>query len=256
MLSTPLFIDGTSSSKTYIVMARKGDLVLGLRPLGLVDGSMVGMDGRVILQVRLRSAAITPEIEEILGAPEDGGVVQFSKVTGKADAWPAIQFGKIDTTRASMILLTPIRGSLKKGEAGATLAKIAKGSFIEQLIQKVADLAGPDFAVSRVGPVSTYIRETLKLTYEDGEKYEKMGDLELQQQDYANSLPEEPIADTVAFAKLKQMAEMLKPAAEAEVHEVSNGMAKVIPFSGVPDNAFEGEIVDDEDAEDDEGKQD
>lgn len=218
MLANPLFINGTSSKHSYIVIARRGDVVLGLRPLGLAPGKVMGLEDRTILQVRLRSAKITPEIEQALQSGDN--VVSFSKATGYADAWPKIQFSKLDDQRASMILLTPIRGDITGSNKYEMLEKLIKGQFVEALASKVCDLAEPEHVVVRSMLVADHIRKTLKLLPDQLVTLQKLSALDGENKKYLDDLPEEPVTDSVVFAKLKEMQAVISQSEQLQAQDI------------------------------------
>ena len=50
------FMDGTNSQSSYVAVARRGNIFLGVRFTGLSDGKQMGVDGTTYLHVRVRSA--------------------------------------------------------------------------------------------------------------------------------------------------------------------------------------------------------
>ena len=97
------FIDGTSSQRSYAVVARRGHVFLGVRFLGLVDGDQLGVPGKTYLHARVRSArdqALADKLD-LEGGP-DNVINLFPPQLALDEAWPGFTFEKIDGERASL----------------------------------------------------------------------------------------------------------------------------------------------------------
>ena len=69
------FMDGTSSKQSYAAVARRGSIFLGVRFVGLDDGTEFGMPDRTYVRFRIRSAW-SAELAEQFTLP-DQTVVEF-----------------------------------------------------------------------------------------------------------------------------------------------------------------------------------
>jgi hypothetical protein len=70
-----LLMDGTASQQSYAIMARRGDVFLGIKFSGLADGAQFGLPDKTYLNVLLRSArdeALAAELD--LEKPADNVV--------------------------------------------------------------------------------------------------------------------------------------------------------------------------------------
>ena len=83
------------------MIARRGDIFLGIKLTGLMDGSKLGLPGKTYLHARVRSAR-NPELAEQLG--QDNAVSLFGQNLAPEAAWPNFTFAKIDDKRASLVL--------------------------------------------------------------------------------------------------------------------------------------------------------
>jgi hypothetical protein len=143
ILPTLKYIDGTASTKSYAVFARRGGVVLALKPCGVMDGRYVGADGYAWLHAKLRSV-----LAGDLFAEEDAAskVSALPLKLGLAEAWPGIVFDRIDSKRASTVVGTFIRGSLAS-EPLALLERLEQGRFIEAMARFLANRVGHDHLV-------------------------------------------------------------------------------------------------------------
>jgi hypothetical protein len=77
-------MDGTSSPQGYAIMARRGDVFLGIKFSGLAEGAQFGMPDKAYLNVLLRSArdeALAAELD--LEKPADN-VVHLAQTAVRA----------------------------------------------------------------------------------------------------------------------------------------------------------------------------
>ena len=87
------FIDGTSSQRSYAVVARRGHVFLGVRFLGLADGDQLGVPGKTYLHARVRSArdqALADKLD-LEGGP-DNVINLFPPQLALDEAWPGFTF--------------------------------------------------------------------------------------------------------------------------------------------------------------------
>ncbi|MBV8590197.1 MAG: hypothetical protein JO212_09080, partial [Acetobacteraceae bacterium] len=91
---------GTNHTPDYLVVARLGDIGPGVKILGILPGKLMGFPDRAYLHVRIRSAHAGDLFAESDAA---AGVTQFPMQLDLDEAWPNIEFAKVDTKRASTI---------------------------------------------------------------------------------------------------------------------------------------------------------
>jgi hypothetical protein len=98
------FILGTEGKPDYLVLAERGGVVLGFKPV-VLPLVKVGTLAGIFVGFRLRSA----HAQGVTAKPVDGAenVVSFQKKLGLTEAWPAIKFSKVDDARASVVVGNP-----------------------------------------------------------------------------------------------------------------------------------------------------
>ena len=143
------FIDGTSSQRSYAVVARRGHVFLGVRFLGLADGDQLGVPGKTYLHARVRSArdqALADNLD-LEGGP-DNVINLFPPQLALDQAWPGFMFEKVDAERASLILGMFINGSLID-DTDAVIRRIANADLFLKLVDYVVDRAGLEYGIAR-----------------------------------------------------------------------------------------------------------
>jgi hypothetical protein len=117
---------GTGGHEDYLLVARKGNMVFGIKPLAAVPGAMKGVPGTAYFMARIRCAPAG----DLFAETDDGTVVQFQQKFSKPqEAWPNFDWEKVDANRCSSIYSVFVKGAL--GE-GAELEKI----LLEQIADK------------------------------------------------------------------------------------------------------------------------
>ena len=156
------FIDGTSSQRSYAVVARRGHVFLGVRFLGLADGDQLGVPGKTYLHARVRSArdqALADKLD-LEGGP-DNVINLFPPQLALDEAWPGFTFEKIDAERASLILGMFIDGSLID-DTDAVIARIEDANLFRKLVDCVIDQAGPEHSIARAKLVAMWMFDQAK----------------------------------------------------------------------------------------------
>ena len=135
-------IDGTGSQQSYAVVARRGNIFLGIKFAGLADGASFGLPGTTYVHVRLRSAR-----SKHLAAQLD--VTRKDKIFNLPldhlsldEAWPYLSFEKVDEKRASLGIGLFIKGSLIVN-TDAVISRIEKGDLFRKLIVYVMSQVDP-----------------------------------------------------------------------------------------------------------------
>lgn len=149
------FIDGTASQQSYIVVARKGNVVLGLKPLGLQDGQMTGVPGKTYMFARVRSASAGDLFDEL-----DAETGHKPQNYDFSEAWPTIKFNKKNSERASAIYGAYLDGSLAS-EPHKVLEQLENGGLIEKMADAVIQMAGEENIVVRYGTLIGWLHEQL-----------------------------------------------------------------------------------------------
>ena len=131
---------GSMSKKTYMVVARRGDICLGIKLEGMVPGDKLKMPGKTYLLFRVRSAR-----QPDLFAEEDAQqkVVPLNGNMGLDEAWPNFTFDVVNSSRASAAVGVFIDGSLLEDPA-AFCEKFIDGDYVGKSIDYVLSRAGED----------------------------------------------------------------------------------------------------------------
>jgi hypothetical protein len=151
------FLDGTSSTQSYVVVARRGNVFLGIRFTGLEDGAQFGLPDKTYVRVRMRSARspnLAAELDTATNAKNVVPLVQPQLTPG--DAWPQLKFEKVDGERASLVVGLFIQGSVATDPA-VVLARIRKGDLFEKLVAYTTAHAGAENCVTGEQVVSCWL---------------------------------------------------------------------------------------------------
>jgi hypothetical protein len=154
-------IDGTETHQSYGVVARRGNIFLGIRLCGMTDGKKFGLPSTTYLHGRLRSAR-SDSLSAQLGGAEQGKIVQLPLHQLSVDsAWPNLSFEKVDAKRASLGVGLFIQGSLITNTA-AVLTRIQKGDLFRKLIDYAIDQAGPENRIVSAEEASLWLADQAK----------------------------------------------------------------------------------------------
>lgn len=137
-----VMVNGSTSHKSYAVFARKGNMLLCIKPYGVSDGDRSGVEGTTYIGLRLRAAPIG---QTFAGEDKASGVVtsigdhkQFEK---PADAWPEIEWEKSSPDRASAGVGVFLRGNARK-DPEALIAKFKDSDVLMDFANYLFGLAG------------------------------------------------------------------------------------------------------------------
>jgi hypothetical protein len=156
------FIDGTSSQRSYVAVARRGNIFLGIRFLGLADGEQLGVPGKSYLHTRVRSArdqALADKLD--LESSVDNVINLFQPQLALDEAWPSFTFEKINAVRASLILGMFIDGSLID-DTDAVIARFEDANLFRKLVGYVIDQAGLEHSIARAKLVAGWMFDQAK----------------------------------------------------------------------------------------------
>jgi hypothetical protein len=140
----PKLMPGTTSAPSYFPFARKGNVLLGIKPMGVARGSAFGVKGATYFAARLRSA---PENGLFAEADAAQKVVQFKANPANLwDAWPGVEWEKKDESRASTTVGVFLRGEFDGDEASKKelLGAIDDGKLTAKLTEYLVSLAGAE----------------------------------------------------------------------------------------------------------------
>jgi hypothetical protein len=209
-------MDGTGSKQSYVVIGRRGDVGLGVKPYPMVRGDHAnGPKDTVLLNVRLRSAKLPKNTEQA----SEGNVTSMDahKEYGLTEAWPNIEFLRADEDRASTTIGLFVRGEAKDEEGLlALLQKLHDGDYVERLATKLIDMAG-DHAIERPSLLASYLREAFGVTDSKLEKLQKAVAAKKAHTDEVEGLVDNEVVNTaVLFEKLKTSLQALEEPEEGE----------------------------------------
>lgn len=155
------FLDGSSSYKSYLIIALRGDVALGIRPLGMLDGSSMGVPGKSYLHARLRSAKAPVGLAAQYTADGEENVVKLGDQKLAFDeAWPDIEFHRVDPERSSTMVGVFLRGSITL-EPKVVLDRLDEEDFIGKMALYVTEKAGPENMILRPQAIAAWLHEQL-----------------------------------------------------------------------------------------------
>jgi hypothetical protein len=157
-------IDGTSSHKSYMVIGRRGEILLGIKMYGLTPGENMGVAGKTYLFARVRSCrdkVASEQMDNIAGIADTNVVSIADKDLNLVNAWPDFEFEKTNDDghdRASLAVGVFIRGSLSE-DPETVLERLEKVDMFQALAEYVVKTAGPQYAVQTPRMIAKWLRE-------------------------------------------------------------------------------------------------
>lgn len=146
----------------YLVIARRGDIALGVKPNVIMPGGMFGHPGTVWFGARLRSSSAKPIFG---GEGENSNVVSLDKVkvTDFAEAWPNVDWEKKDHERASTTIGSLVPGSLDGSieEAQKVLDYMKDGKLAKQLADYLYNLVGEQYMILTRDQIAQWLTDTV-----------------------------------------------------------------------------------------------
>ena len=140
----PKLMPGTSSGASYFAFARKGNVALGIKPFGVVDGERFDVGGTTYFMARLRSAPAGGLFSEEDKAKK---VVKLQKAPENLwDAWPQVVWQKKSPERASTTIGIFLRGEFGKDEKklSTLLGNLENGAMTNKMADYLVGLAGSE----------------------------------------------------------------------------------------------------------------
>ena len=151
-------MDGSSSGPTYLPFARRGNVLLGVKPWGIADGGKYGVPDTTYFAARLRSAP-----ENGLFAEEDKAkkVVKLAPNPANLwDAWPGVTWETKGSSRASTTIGVLLRGKFKgddKGLQKLLLDEISEGKLAAKFAAYLVKIAGSENLIMREAEIAKWL---------------------------------------------------------------------------------------------------
>lgn len=167
----PKMMIGTNGYHDYFVIARKGNIALGIKPNNIAPGDRFGHPGTTWFGARLRAAPAG----DLFEAEGEGNVVQFQKKFDlPAEAWDEVEWEKSDGDRASTTIGSLIRGTLSGSidDAKMVLEEMKDGKLANKLATYLTELAGAENMILSIDELSAILTD--KVYGKIAAKLEKM----------------------------------------------------------------------------------
>ena len=144
--ATAKMMPGTQSGAPYFAFAKKGNVVLGIKPYGAVNGEKFGVSGTTYFTARLRSAPAGSLFAD--DAPKT--VIKLEKTPENLwDAWPGVTWEKKSPQRASTSVGVFLRGVFSRDhvELQKLLEQLKDGRMTTQMADYLIGVAGVDHLI-------------------------------------------------------------------------------------------------------------
>lgn len=207
----PLMMTGTNGYEDYLVIARNGNVALGIKPNDISPGARFGHPGTVWFGARLRSA---PAGSLFDGEADEENVVKFHKNPENLwDAWPEVVWEKKSDKRASTTIGVLLRGTLDGpiGDAQQLLDKMKSGKLSEQMAEYLAGLAGAENLVLTPDEIAAWLTGNVygKIADKLEKTIEARGIVEQEMEKNIGTFGMQASILKKAYAKLQEEAEDL-----------------------------------------------
>ena len=148
------YLRGTMGSPDYLLIAQRGGVALGFKPL-----IGIGTSG-IILGARVRSCEAPHVVHK------EDGTAEFPVKMGWAEAWPSIKFDKVDDTRASVVIQTQIN-TVPQTQAELSAALDAT-KFWDKMLAWVQEHVPAEHMVMGPDDLLAWLRDTYSVYEESG----------------------------------------------------------------------------------------
>jgi hypothetical protein len=152
---------GTSGYQDYLAFARKGNVVLGVKPLGFANGEAHGVPGTTLFAANLRSAPAGSLFDD----DEPQKVVKLVKDPDNFwDAWPEVTWSKKNSSRASTVISNFMPGTLSgtPEERQKLFEAIDNGQIAAKMAAYLVGLAGKGNLILTEKQLAAWIDEQYK----------------------------------------------------------------------------------------------
>lgn len=153
-----IFVDGSTSSESYLAVALKGNLVLSVKPNVIADGNTVGVPGVTYFGAKLRSAHAPGSLVE---SHKPEGTVAFANLA-PSHKWNEIDWEKVDESRASGQVGVFLKGTFS-ADPDKLLSNFAEGKLMKEFAAFLFKCAE--------GPGVVYLTDQAELSAWLDEKY-------------------------------------------------------------------------------------
>ena len=157
---SPKMMVGSGGKLDYLVVARQGDVALGVKPNAVLPGKFFGQPGTVWFGARLRSAPSAHLFKD----EQQGNVVKLEKKPENHwDCWPNIVWEKQDATRASTEIGVLLRGSLDgtKEEAQQLFKELKGGKLAKKMADYLYEIAGEQNMILSRKEITDWLTENV-----------------------------------------------------------------------------------------------
>lgn len=146
-----LMMKGTEGNPDYLVLARKGDVVIGLKPNAVMEGP----ENTTYIGARIRSASAKGVF------PDEGNVHSIAAGGGDfAKPWPNILFEKSDEERASGQVCIYLDGSFKE-EPQKVWDQTSEGQIGKRMAQYLKEIIEEEYLILPEAALAEYINSIL-----------------------------------------------------------------------------------------------
>lgn len=159
--SDRVMIDGSHTHQSYMVFARKGDILVGIEPLGLSPGKHYGVPGTTQVQLRVRTTKDPQALEKLLAGQK---VVQLQQTPGSwEEAWPGVTWVKNNSTYASTIVSGFVPGELSPQDEDTMqqlIDNLSDGKLGAKITAFLVDKFGAENFVVEQCAVAAFLNES------------------------------------------------------------------------------------------------
>lgn len=131
-----------------------------------MDGAKLGVSGKTYLHARVRCARNQALAAELDSTKSPVKVVSLAdKQLSLHEAWPSLQFEKVNNQRASAIVGMFIQGDLV-ADALSIVTRIARRGLLGKLVDHVIAKAGVENCLADPGLITAWLAEQAKPVFE------------------------------------------------------------------------------------------
>lgn len=151
---------GTYKNLDYMAFARKGDILLGIKPNIIADGEPMGFPNTTHIGARLRSAVN----KELAAELDEAGVLKTQQKDwpdSPATAWDGIEWEKKCDSYASTQIGVFIRGTLKTNPH-LLKEQFENGKLAKKMADYMVDLAGHENLICSISEIEGWLQNWFK----------------------------------------------------------------------------------------------